>query len=669
MKLSVIIVSYNVCHFLEQALYAVRRALEGLEGEVWVVDNHSSDATVRMVERLFPEVNLIVNAGNPGFSIANNQAISLSSGDYVLLLNPDTLVSETTFVSCIEYMEAHADVGALGVRMIDGSGQYLPESKRGFPSPWVSFCKTTGLSHLFPKSKLFGRYYLGHLSADVVQSVDVLTGAFMFMRRRVLDEVGFLDEAFFMYGEDIDLSYRIQRAGFRNVYLPGPAILHYKGESTRKGSLNYIRTFYQAMIIFAGKHFRGRKAGIFVAILRLAIWLRAGLTLFRTIWNRVWLPVFDAVLIYLGLILLKDFWASYYYKDPTWFKPNVLWFNFPLYVWIWLGSAWLSGAYDNRYDLRALLRGLGFGTLILAAVYGFLDLDYRPSRALVLMGAVWAMVWTVGLRLLLHLRAFGNLNVGRGGERGLIIVGSAGESGRVIGLLDQLGFRKQLIGYVVCGDTRLASERDDSVGVTAIGRQAVLGSADQLTALVHIYGARELIFCLRDTSVAYILSTMQALGPRHSYRMVADGGMSIVGSSSKDYPGELYTMDLRYNLSGAGQMRHKRLGDLLVCCMLIVLLPIWLIQSDKRGTIGRCWFSVFFGRRHWLGYSTHYEVEKLPYLRAGVFTLEDSLRGLAPSPVILGRLNFIYARDWSLFRDLELLYQIVFKSGARSNVR
>jgi hypothetical protein len=151
--------------------------------------------------------------------------------------------------------------------------------------------------------------------------------------------------------------------------------------------------------------------------------------------------------------------------------------------------------------------------------------------------------------------------------------------------------------------------------------------------------------------------------------MVADGGMSIVGSSSKDYPGELYTMDLRYNLSGAGQMRHKRLGDLLVCCMLIVLLPIWLIQSDKRGTIGRCWFSVFFGRRHWLGYSTHYEVEKLPYLRAGVFTLEDSLRGLAPSPVILGRLNFIYARDWSLFRDLELLYQIVFKSGARSNVR
>ncbi|MFM8487956.1 MAG: glycosyltransferase family 2 protein, partial [Bacteroidota bacterium] len=183
MRLSVVIVNYNVRHFLEQALGSVRRALQGIEGEVWVVDNNSVDDSVRMVRERFPEVKLIVNTDNPGFAMANNQAIRQSSGEYVLILNPDTLVEEDTFRQCLAFMDAHPDAGAMGVRLIDGSGKFLPESKRGFPSPWVAFCKTFGLSTIFPGSPVFNQYYLGYLGEHETNEVDVLAGCFMFMRR------------------------------------------------------------------------------------------------------------------------------------------------------------------------------------------------------------------------------------------------------------------------------------------------------------------------------------------------------------------------------------------------------------------------------------------------------------------------------------------------------
>jgi len=233
MKLSVIIVNYNVKYFLEQALLSVQKACRNIEAEVFVVDNNSVDDSVQMVKAKFPKVNLIVNNNNPGFSIANNQAIQKSKGEYVLLLNPDTVVEEDTFIKCLDFMDEHPKAGGLGVKMIDGSGNFLPESKRGFPSPKVAFFKTFGLSSIFPKSKVFNHYHLGYLDKNETNEVEVLAGAFMFLRKSVLDEIGLLDEAFFMYGEDIDLSYRIIQAGYKNYYFADTTIIHYKGESTK----------------------------------------------------------------------------------------------------------------------------------------------------------------------------------------------------------------------------------------------------------------------------------------------------------------------------------------------------------------------------------------------------------------------------------------------------
>ncbi|MCG8698987.1 MAG: glycosyltransferase family 2 protein, partial [Bacteroidales bacterium] len=204
MDLSIIIVNYNVKHFLEQCLHSVNKAIKGIKAEVFVVDNNSVDGSNQMVTEKFPGFKLIANKDNRGFSTANNQAISIAKGRYILLLNPDTIVTEDTFTKCIQFMDATPDAGALGVKMIDGKGNFLPESKRSLPTPGVAFYKIFGLSALFPKSKIFGKYHLGYLDKNQTHKVDVLAGAYMFMRKEALEKTGFLDETFFMYGEDID---------------------------------------------------------------------------------------------------------------------------------------------------------------------------------------------------------------------------------------------------------------------------------------------------------------------------------------------------------------------------------------------------------------------------------------------------------------------------------
>ena len=261
------------------------RASEGLEVETFVVDNHSSDGTVEYLTPLFPQVRFISNEENVGFSRANNQAIREAKGQYILLLNPDTFVTEQTFQDCIQYLDQHPEVGAIGCAMYGWDGRFAWESRRGVPTPWTSFCKMVGLTCLFPHSRRFGRYYMRYLNREQANYIDIVSGAFCMLRREALEQVGLLDETFFMYGEDIDLSYRLLQAGWRNAYVPTP-ILHYKGESTQKTTFRYVHIFYQAMLIFFDKHFRRRRP-ILALLVRLAVLLRAGLDVVKQTFHKV----------------------------------------------------------------------------------------------------------------------------------------------------------------------------------------------------------------------------------------------------------------------------------------------------------------------------------------------------------------------------------------------
>lgn len=278
MQVSICIVNYNVKYFLEQCIHSVVNASKNLKTEIIVVDNNSADDSLALIKEKFPSVKLIANSTNKGYSAANNQAIKIASGRYVLLLNPDTVLQEDTLEKSINFMEANKNAGALGIKMLNNDGDFLPESKRGLPTPSVAFYKLFGLAKLFPRSKKFGQYHLTYLDKNQNHEVDVLSGAFMLLRKETLDKVGLLDESYFMYGEDIDLSYRIQLEGLKNYYYGESSIIHYKGKSTKNDVQNII-TFYKAMATFSTKYFASNNARVFLIIIYCAIILRAGIAL------------------------------------------------------------------------------------------------------------------------------------------------------------------------------------------------------------------------------------------------------------------------------------------------------------------------------------------------------------------------------------------------------
>jgi GT2 family glycosyltransferase len=310
MDLSVIIVNYNVRHYLEQCLDSVIKASENVKCEIFIVDNNSSDGSCQMVKSLFPQVKLISNQENYGFSAANNQAIRLSEGKFILLLNPDTLVEEESFTRCLAFMNEHPEAGATGVRMLNGNGKLLPESKRALPTPGTAFFKMAGFSFLFPHSGFFNRYYLGHLDSSATTETEVISGAFMFIRKEVLNKTGLLDETFFMYGEDIDLSYRILKAGYKNFYFPEVRIIHYKGESTSKGNINYVVQFYKAMLIFVRKHFRKNGMRSFLILISVAVYFWGFIAILKNFARKIITPLYRLILSLPGVTLIGNYFSG-----------------------------------------------------------------------------------------------------------------------------------------------------------------------------------------------------------------------------------------------------------------------------------------------------------------------------------------------------------------------
>ena len=275
-KIAVVIVSYNVCQLLDECLKSVKKALEGVDGEIYVVDNRSQDHTVELLQPRYPDVHFIKNEENVGFARANNQAIRQSQSEYVLLLNPDTVVYDQSIKGCLEFMDAHPEAGGAGVRMLTREGQPAPESRRAIPTPWVSMLKMLGFTK---------RYYMSHLPWDQPGRIEVVSGAYCLLRRKALDQVGLLDEDFFMYGEDIDLSFRLLKGGWQNWYLPFD-IIHYKGESTEKTSFRYVHVFYQAMLIFFRKHY-GHLSFLLTLPIKTAIYFRAFVALMQMMTKRL----------------------------------------------------------------------------------------------------------------------------------------------------------------------------------------------------------------------------------------------------------------------------------------------------------------------------------------------------------------------------------------------
>jgi O-antigen biosynthesis protein len=636
MQLSIIIVNHNVKYFLEQCLCSVVKACSNIQAEVFVVDNNSTDGSRGFFSSRFPTVNFIWHGSNDGFASANNLAVANAAGEYILFLNPDTIVPEDCFERCIDFFNRHPQAGALGIRMVDGSGRFLSESKRAFPSPLTSFYKLSGLTRLFPRSRSFGRYYLGHLSQHQDHEVDVLAGAFMMIPKKVLDETGSFDDTFFMYGEDVDLSYRIQKAGYRNYYFAGSSIIHFKGESTKKGSLNYVRLFYRAMSQFVKKHYTGSRAGVFNFFVQLAIWGRALLSVLAAFVKRIGLPLIDAGLILLSFFVTKYWWSTIIRHDVN-YSPNVLLIAFPVFTAIFLAASWYTGLYDKGYHRLQLGRSTLVASLILLSGYALLPETLRFSRGILVFGIVLAFVLMTLLRwLFIQWKLVDTVNEDDEHRQTVIAAGNPGYIA-VTALMQEAGMQERVLGRVSTGS---AVEEN------------TLGTIEQLPQLLKKYPVKEVIFCEDGLSFKQIIATIQLLPDGIRSKFHASGSKSIVGSDSSNVSGEYVSTDRKFSIGSPAGRRSKSLVDITVSVLLLLSLPVHIFIQKAPVQFIKNILAVLLRQKTWVGYAV--QSDALPPLKKGILTSTSLPAALNELPAgSLQASDEWYATGYTAYTDLK----------------
>ncbi|MET0636324.1 MAG: glycosyltransferase family 2 protein [Chitinophagaceae bacterium] len=638
MILSVIIVNYNVKYFLEQSLRSVLAAAVATRIEVIVIDNNSEDNSLAYLRPLFPEVIFVANEQNIGFAKACNQGLARARGKYILFLNPDTIVPEDIFSRCINFLERRPDAGALGVRMIDGRGRFLRESKRAFPSPLTAFYKLTGLARMFPRSPVFSRYHLGHLDASIDQQVDVLSGAFLMIPRAVLDITGGFDETFFMYGEDIDLTYRIQEAGFKNYYFAGASIIHFKGESTRKASANYVRMFYQAMSLFVKKHYGKTRARVFNFSIQLAIGLRAVLSAFGRFIRFIGMPIIDAALILLSFFLAKKCWSAWV-KTNTDYDAVLIWSSFATLSLLYLVIAYYAGLYDRWYKTGNLWKTALAGTLLVLALYSLLPESFRFSRGIILLGSVFSFLTIAVFRRILIYS--GIIPIGTSSSTGMaLVVGSAKEYREV----------EQLLRHspgITTANILQALKREQ-------GNEAFWKNMKEVISR-RTPATRDLIYCVGEMPVKELIDHMQAIGKTLSIRVHYSGSGSMVGSDSTNRSGDAFSPDDRYRITKPFYRRWKRLVDLGIAVVSFVFFPVQFLIVRQPGSFLRNCLEVMVGRKTWVGYMGN--GDGLPALRPAIISPAGSRAGAActPNGSYEEVLDSNYAEKYDPYTDLQLI--------------
>ena len=648
-ELSIIIVNYNVAPYLAQCLQSVFTALEGIRGEVFVVDNNSKDESLEMLKDSFrSKIHLIANTDNPGFSKANNQAIKLAQGEFVLLLNPDTIVQENTFKVCLSFMRAHPKAGALGVYMLDGEGNFLPESKRALPTPWVSFYKIFGLSALFPNNKTFGKYHLSFLDKEKNHPIDILSGAFMFMNKEALDQIGYLDEAFFMYGEDIDLSYRFLLAGYQNYYLADTKILHYKGESTKKGSLNYVKIFYQAMLIFADKHFKGKLRQAFSFSIRIAVYLRAIIAVIKRGIDKLGFPLIEGGMIFLVLYGVQAYWEHYvkYIEGqggayPWIFEAVYL----PVYALIFVVFLAINGAYQKPYRIKPLFVGPFWAFIFIATTTYLFPFILNFSRAIVGLSAVFTSILAFAIRGILHWKNQGYFFFDLPKTKKSILIGQPEQLVEAWKVLHQdLNYSSDVLGVISTGS---ALSSDHPLFHKQLGLLKDMGEISKL------YKAEEWIFSLTDLPYALFFDTLARWGPKGIHCKTLPGMFpAVIGPKqifSSSYSGSIFSPLLLPSMK-----LQKRIVELIFTCGMLLLFPVLGYFYSKPKQAWKAFITVLKGTHNLVGYK-HPVSPHLPPLKPAWLNLSNRIdsdfQPKSSNP------NIYYAKNYTLSLDLEIFYK------------
>ncbi|MCU7525886.1 MAG: glycosyltransferase [Ignavibacteria bacterium] len=647
--LSVIIVNFNVKEFLQNLLGSIQKSTGNISTEVIVIDNASDDGSVEILREKFPWVKLIASEKNLGFGRANNLGLEISQGKYILLINPDTIVQEDTFQKLISFFEKTPDAGLAGCKVLNSDGTLQLACRRGFPGPWTSFTKVTGLSKLFPKSRLFARYNMTYLSENETYEVDAISGAFMMLKREVYEKVGGFDCQFFMYGEDLDLCYRIQKAGYKVYYVHDTQIIHYKGESTKRSSLDETRVFYEAMHLFVKKHFSS--SFMVEIILRFAIIIRqlfASLNVYRLVALAL---VFDFLFFDLSL-----FAAAHLYQSPHWhgFPQDTILgiYTIPALIQILIAS--MTGAYKkDSISVLRVLYSIVLGFFILSSVTFFFK-QYAYSRAVVLstyaillfMLPAWRIIFKLGFKLGLKEEIY---------KTRTLIVGTDRHSVDLAKKLKSKLTSIQKIAGLIGLNRKQVGEKIEGMDV--------LGSIDNIKKIIKEKKITEVIFASGEMSYNQMLAVVsECQGENVDFKVAGSELDYLVGKSSITMLDEIPLLEIFYNISTLTSKVTKRIFDFVLAIPALIFIYPFIYSFRKIGPNSSDFSRFVLG---------------LPEVLSGKKSIVGPFRQRTDTDLYLGRsgltglwytegldntdrdesikLDIFYARNQNIWLDLEIL--------------
>lgn len=575
--ITIVIVNYKVKEYISNLLSSISKAKGELDLQIIVVDNDSQDGSVEFLKSRYPEVHFIANEENLGFGKANNQAISIAEGKYLLIINPDTLVSEDTFSVLIEHMEAHPNCGAAGCRILNPDGSFAPESKRSVPTIWSSFTKVTGLSSLFSKSRFFSEYYLDWLDEDETARVPVLSGSFMFWRTGLLKELGGFDERFFMYGEDIDLCYRVQDTNYHIDYVPFTSIIHYKGESTRKGDLKYTWIFNKALYQFFDKHHSSNYSLFFKVFIYSSIWLRGIFSLITSNLRSIGYITSDLILLNVSVILgfLIRFEFSYEVVSNLQ-NLQFLWINVLASIIYVIIGAFLDLFRSNKDSISNQIKAIGASYAGVALVTFFVR-EYAFSRLALIYGLISALIMMLIFKVIQINRSKSDTKVtGKLKRLKVLIVGNNTETSEIMAKIhSRPDWNYQVVGTIT-------TEEDDS---------GALGTVSQLKDLIRAYQIDQVFFALKSMSYKDMLLRISDLQKEKVvFKLVPDSMDFILGKSNVEYLESIPLVQVEFGYSKTINQLLKRFFDVVFSLpvqifLLLVTFPALLFSRSEKGRV------------------------------------------------------------------------------------
>lgn len=674
--ISIIIVNYKVREYISNLLSSIAKAKQHLKLQIFVVDNNSEDDSINFLRQRFPEVHYIQNDENLGFGKANNQAIDQSLGTYSLIINPDTLVSEDTFTTLFNHMEENPNCGAAGCKILNPDGTFAPESRRSVPTLWSSISKASGLGTLFSKNKLFNEYYLNWLDEDELAQVPVLSGSFMFWRTSILKELGGFDERFFMYGEDIDLCYRIQETDSHIDYVPTTSIIHYKGESTKKEDLRYIKIFNKALYQFFDKHHSSKYSFLFKVFVFSAIWFRAFVTLITNNFKIIGFITSDLILLNVSVILGFIIRFQFSYEVITNLQNlKFLWINLlASIIYVFVGS-FLDLFRKNKESISNQIKAIAASYAGVALITFFVR-EYAFSRLALIIGAISALILMLLFKVIqINLSKSESKVTGKLKRLRILLVGELDHTEEIkTKIHSRPDWNYEVIGNITTEESSTSS----------------LGELAQLRDLIHAYNIDQVFFVLKSISYKDMLRQISMLRSEGVlFKLIPDSMEFILGKSNVEYLESIPIVEVEFGYSKSINRFLKRLMDICISLPIWVFLflftaPSFLFSTSEKIKVQSLSFYDGSTKNKWKNRTLlfwHILIGKLSLVGSPLYLNENPATQSKPGYAGTVQMNesriltdadrenyeLYYLQNYTIWMDIDILLKTIFSGSSFLN--